>query len=204
MLFDSLKFIGNKKQQVDTIYEDISNAVKKNVHDVSGLLEFVENRGTTVVRGKHVDKVLYLFGKTVGFLPPMKGLKAKGILYFFKMMGIWKHPITEKTPPMFAFSEKDPAMGYMIHQLHHWLSYNNGLPGYSEEAQSKLSMVLDPTVDMEDLQAEFEKMSSSEVKELREAIARDQEALMLIQKLAQEVFEPQSTFDAIKDQESKG
>ena len=199
MSFDSLKIIGNRQKKLDEINENASSLVKNYLDDVSGLLEFIENRGTQVIIHKNAEKILHFFGEIEGFIPPMNGFRAKLIMYGLKIIGAWKQPIPEETPPLFIFGEEGPTIGYMVHQIHHWLSFNQGLPGYTEETMNNFKKIFDPSFGVQDVQ----RMTKEEILSLREAIARDQEALDFVQKMAQEIFKPQDIVKGIKDGDKK-
>lgn len=196
--FDSLRLIGNKQKKLDEINEHASELVKGHLDNVPGLLEFIENRGTRVIIHKHADKVVRFWGEIEGFLPPMSGFKARLILMSLKMIGAWPDSVRKETPALFVFGE-EPTMGYMVHQIHHWLSFNNGLPGYTEETMNNFKKIFDPSFGVEDVK----RMSKEEIISLREAIARDQEALDFVQKMAQEIFKPQDVLKGIKDGDKK-
>lgn len=197
--FDSLKLLGGHQRKIDDINKDASSIVKEHLHNVTGLLEFIERRGTRVIRCKHADRLLIFLGEIEGFTPPLTGLKCKLLILGLKLIGGWNEPIPSQTPPMFIFGSKEPPMGYMVHQIHHWLSFNNGLPGYTEETMNNFKRIFDPTFGVEDVK----KMSKEEIIALREAIARDQEALDFVQKMAQEIFKPQDILKGIKDGDKK-
>jgi hypothetical protein len=197
--FDSLKLVGNKKKKMDEINQTASTMIKEYLHDVSGLLEFIERRNTRVIRKKHADKIVGLMGYMEGFIPPVSGIKARIMAFGLKIVGAWNEPITNETPAMFVFGDEEPPMGYMVHQIHHWLSYNKGLPGYSEETMENFKKIFDPAFGMEDVK----RMSKDEIIALREAIARDREALAFVEKMAQEIFKPQDVLKGIKDGDRK-
>lgn len=197
--FDSLKLLGGRQKQIDQISQDAGEMIKQHLHNVTGLLEFIERRGTKVIRAKHADKVLAFFGEIEGFIPPIAGFKGKFIFWSLKFIGAWDGPVPDKPPALFIFGEKEPPMGYMVHQIHHWLSFNNGLPGYTEETMANFKRIFDPSFGVEDVK----RMSKEEIIALREAIARDQEALDFVQKMAQEIFKPQDVMKGIKDGDKK-
>lgn len=197
--FDSLKLIGNKQKKLDEINKDAGDLIKGYLNDVNGLLEFVERRGTKVIRNNNALKVLGLFGEIEGFIPPMIGFRAKLITFALRITGAWEGPATNETPPMFVFGAEDPPMGYMVHQIHHWLSFYNELPGYTEETMNNFKKIFDPSFGIEDVK----RMTKEEIIALREAIARDQEALDFVQKMAIEIFKPQDVMQGIKDGDKK-
>lgn len=197
--FDSLMLMGGKQKQLDEITENASHLVKDYLNDTRGLLEFIENRGTTVIAKKNADKVIRFFGEIEGFIPPMKGIKGRLMMLGFKFIGAWDESIPDESPPLFVFGTEEPPMGYLVHQLHHWLSYNNGLPGYTETTMNNFKKIFDPSFGMHDVQ----RMTKEEIVELREAIARDQEALKFVEKMAQEIFKPQDVLKGIKEGDKK-
>ncbi|MGD9580486.1 MAG: hypothetical protein AB7V50_03880 [Vampirovibrionia bacterium] len=197
--FDSLRLLGSRKKDMEEINRDASHLVKEHLNNVRGLLEFIERRGTKVIAHKNADKVIKLFGEIEGFIPPVKGIRAKLLTLALKIIGAWDDPLTDETPPLFVFGEKEPPMGYMVHQIHHWLSFNKGLPGYTEETMNNFKKIFDPSFGVEDVM----RMSKQEIIELREAIARDQEALDFVQKMAAEIFKPQDVLKGIKEGDKK-
>jgi hypothetical protein len=197
--FDSLRLVGNKRKKIEEINKDAGNMIKNYMGNVNGLLEFIERRNTKVIRHRYADKIINIAGELEGFIPPVGGLKGKFIMLGLKIIGAWDQPIGDITPPLFVFSDKEPPMGYMVHQIHHWLSYNKGLPGYSEETMENFKRIFDPSFGVEDVK----KMSKEEIIELREAIARDREALAFVEKMAQEIFKPQDILKGIKDGDNR-
>lgn len=197
--FDSLRLIGNRQKKIEEINLDASIMIKDNLNDINGLFRVIEASGTIIIKHKNADKFLRIIGEGEGFLPPVSGLKCKLIIWGLKFIGAWNEPVPNETPSMFVFGENDPPMGYMIHQIHHWLSYNKGLPGYTENTMNNFKKIFEPSFGMEDIK----RMSKEEIISLREAIARDQEALDFVQKMAQEIYKPQDVLKGIKDGDKK-
>lgn len=193
--FDSIRLANKHKVKIAEINEFASNTIKEHHNDVNGLLEFIENRGTKVIRHPKADWILKLLGKEEGFVPPMKSIKGKIMLTLLKIIGAWNGQTNITSPPLFIFGEKEPAIGTVIYQLYHWLSYNDGLPGYSDEAMRNFNKIFSPSFGMQDIQ----RMSREEIVQLREAIARDQAALSFVQKMAIEFFKPKDVIQGLKD-----
>lgn len=197
--FDSIRLVGNKRKKIEEINNDAGSMIKQYLHDVSGLLDFIERRGTKVIRKTHADKVLILFGFLEGFIYPLKGYKAKLLTLSLKIIGAWDEPIASETKGMFIFGPEEPPIGYMVHQIHHWLSYHNGLPGYTEQTMQNFQRIFDPSFGVDDVK----RMSREEIVALREAIARDKEALDFVQKMAEEIFKPQDIIKGIEEGEGR-
>ena len=197
--FDTLKLLGSNKKNLDEVNKEAGNILKQHFNDINGLFKFIEMRGTKVIRCKNADLVALLFGEAAGFITPISGLKGKMLLICLKFIGAWTDPIYEKTPSLFIFGDKEPPIGYMVHQIHHWISFNKGLPGYSEETMNNFKRIFDPSFSYDDVQ----KMSKEEILELREAIRRDKEALEFVKQMAQELLNPNEIIKDLHDGESR-
>jgi len=196
---DSLKLFGAKKKRLDEVNKEAGDILKQHFNDVNGLLKFIELRGTRVIRHKNVGIVLKFFGELEGFITPVSGIRGKLFLIGLKLVGAWNDPIYNKTPPMFIFGKNPPPMGYMVHQIHHWISFNRGLPGYSEETINNFKRIFDPNFGYDDIQ----NMTKEEMLDLREAISRDQEALEFVTKMAQELLAPQEVIKGLQEGKNK-
>lgn len=197
--FDTLKLFGSKKKNLDEVNKEASNILKQHFNDINGLFKFIELRGTKVIRCKNADIVALLFGEVEGFITPISGLRGKLFLLCLKIIGAWHDPIYDKTPAMFVFGKNAPPMGYMVHQIHHWISFNKGLPGYSEDTMNNFKRIFDPSFGYDDVQ----KMSKEEVLELREAIGRDKDALEFVKQMAQELLNPNEIIKDLHNGESR-
>lgn len=193
--FDSVKLVGKRQHKVAEINEFASKTIKEHHNDINGLLEFIENRGTKVIRHENACIILKLIGKEEGFIPPMKSIRGKIMLMLLKIVGAWEGETNITSPPFFIFGEKEPEIGNVVYQLYHWLSYNDGLPGYSDETMRNFNKIFSPSFGMQDIQ----RMSREEIVQLREAIARDQAALNFVQKMAIEFFNPKDVIKGLKD-----
>jgi hypothetical protein len=178
---DSLKLTsGTDKNKAKLDYE-VKSVLKKYENDPEKLLKFVEDKGTRVCKIYRADVFLKAIGYEEGLIGSLKGLKALYLSVLLTIMG-QQVGISFKTKPMFVLS-KNPINSYnTIQQFHKWYAMKLNLPGFDFEAQANFQKFLGNTND-NDIKA----LSMSEIIGLKEAIARDVEAINFVVELAKSV-----------------
>src|SRR5690606_12574021 len=121
----------------------------------AGLLQWIEQSGTWVCRLPG-PPILWLMGLPVlglnaGFNLPSSGTGFRFLLWWcdrYHRQG--KDALAQG---VFLLPQGYDAMGSLAHQLHHWLAFRSGLPGYDDQAKrlyrdfwEKHKGVVDPTV----------------------------------------------------------
>lgn len=159
----------------------IKNIIKKNLKTPENLLDFVESKGTKVFKLRHSDKILNIIGEDEGFITPLKGWKA---FYLNLILGLFvnkKIKISFTTEEMFVLRDLKVDIYYMSHQFHKWYGFKMNLPGYDNKAQAGFKKIF-KLMKNDDI----EKFSLGEIISIKEAIARDVEAIDFVVNLAKE------------------
>ena len=178
---DSLKFTGQTKKNKEKLDFDVKTVLKKYENDPDKLLKFVESKGTKVCKIHRADIFLKLIGYEEGLIGNLKGLKA---LYLTLVLTILAQQVglSFKTEPMFVLG-KQPVNSYnTIQQFHKWYAMKLKLPGFDFEAQANFQKFLGNTKD-----DDIKSLSMDEILGLKEAIARDVEAINFVVELAKSV-----------------
>ena len=175
---DSFKVKTNTDKCKDKLDSDVKIVLKKYENDPDKLLKFVERNGTRVCKIAYAHGLLKLIGYEEGLIGSLKGIKAlylSGVLTILgKQVGL-----SLKTIPMFVMS-KQPVDSYnTIQQFHKWYAMKLNLPGFDAEAQANFQKFLGSTSD-NDIKA----LTVDEILALKDAIARDVEAINFVVELA--------------------
>ena len=152
----------NKELVLNTVKEIVSGT--KNNPNL--LLEYIKSRGTKVVKLNNADKILALICEDEGLVCELKGLEA---LYINIMTD---SGFSFKSKPMFILRDGEIEPYYMLHQFYKWFSLYKGLPGFDIESQKLFKMYLNSN----DLKS-MENLTLDQMTGLKEAIARDNEAI---------------------------
>ena len=179
------------KEKMDSC---IKNIILQNLETPEKLLEYIENDGTPVYKTPIADKILNLIKEEEGLITPMSGLKA---LYLNIMLGLFSKKsfnLSLKTAQMFVLRDKPVNLYYMIHQFHKWYGFKIDLPGYDAETQESFKKAFS-----ELNENEFKEMSIGELIGLKEAIARDAEAIDFVINLARERDGAKNALDKMKN-----
>lgn len=137
------------------------------------LLEYVEKSGTKVHKITHADIILNIIGEEEGFISETTGLKAL-ILNL-----LTNSDFSFKTQPMFVLRNLPPDAFYTAHQFHKWYAMKLNLPGFDAKSQKNFKKYLKNT-NNKDLNS----LEIDEILSLKEAIARDVEAINFVVKMA--------------------
>lgn len=183
-LFLNSKTEQNKKKLDD----EVTDIVKKNLKHPEKLLEYIEQNGTKVYKIPFADKLLKFVGEEEGFITPISGVNAL-ILNL-----VLEHKFAFKTAPMFVLRDLPVNLYIMTHQFHKWYGYKMQLPGFDDEAQQKFKKIWEYEID-ENVQT----LTYEEIVSLKEAIARDIEAIDFVSKLAKEQDGAKKVFENIKN-----
>lgn len=172
----------------------VKNIIMQNLETPENLLVYINEHGTDVWKPPFADKILSVIKEDEGFITPLKGWKA---LYLNIMLGIFSKKtfaLSLKTDAMFVLRDLPVNIYYMIHQFHKWYGFRVNLPGYDEETQENFKKAFS------DLKEDdFSLMSVGEIIGLKEAIARDAEAIDFVIKLAKEKSGAKKALDKMKN-----
>ncbi len=171
----------------------IKEIVKTKLDDPEKLLNFISTEGTDVFRIKNANLILKLVGEEEGFITPAIGLKALFINLFVNLLVYNKLIISFKSNEMFILRPLKVDIYYMIHQFHKWYSYKLGLPGFNFKEQENFKHIF-KTLKQEDIS----NLTLSEIISLKEAIARDIEAIDFVVNLCKEFDTSKKLLNRIK------
>ena len=172
----------------------VKNIILQNLDSPENLLVYISQHGTGVYKIPFADKILGAIGEEEGFITPLKGLKALYLNFILGLLSDKAFSCSLDTDEMFVLRDLPVNIYYMIHQFHKWYGYKVELPGYDPETQENFKNAF------KDLKEEdFSEMSVGEIIALKEAIARDAEAIDFVIKLAREKSGAKKALDKIKN-----
>lgn len=173
----SLVLTSQTEKNKEKVKDNIELILKKYGNNPENLLEFVEKKGTKVHKIQFADKILGLIGYEEGFISSLKGLKALYLNLCLKTLGE-KVSISLKTEPMFVLRNLSLDSCYFIQQFYKWYGMKYDLPGFDAESQENFQKFLSPSNDNK-----LKELSVEEILGLKEAIARDVEAINFVVEL---------------------
>lgn len=146
--------------------------VRKNVEDIikscrnnpEMLLEYINSKGTKIVKLDNADKILNVIKEEEGLITPLEGLEA---IY---INAVTNSGFSIKSKPMFVMRNGEIDPYYMAHQFYKWYSLKMGLPGYDFMSQKIFKIYLNSDGTM------LSNLTLDEMTGLKEAINRDKEA----------------------------
>lgn len=154
--------------------QGVNSIVKKYAGNPEKLLEFVENSGTRVYKIPFAEKLLKLIGYQEGLITGLTNLKA---LYLYVCLLIFNNNLTFSAikEPIFVVGKLPLDSCYMIQHFHKWYSMRLALPGFDSESQENFQKFLSSCDDNK-----ISELSIEEILGLKEAIARDVEAINFV------------------------
>lgn len=179
----------NKEIVLNSVSEIVSG-VKNNPYM---LLEYIKTHGTKVVKLPNADKILSLIGEDEGLVCELCGSEAFYINIFTDS------GFSFKSKPMFILRDGEIEPYYMLHQFYKWFALYKGLPGFDYNSQKLFKKYLN-SPDTTGL----ENHTLEEMVGLKEAIARDNEAIDFTVNYAKSIDGSKNVLNKIKREGSAG
>jgi len=182
----SVTFNTETLKLTEEVKNNVSNIVKQTNCDPNLLLNYIKAAKTPVYIVDKADKLLNLIKEEEGLIYEKKGFEA---LYLSIITG---QGVKFKTEPMFVMRNGEIDKFYMLHNFYRWYSLKSGLSGFEYETQKKFKQFLfdDSTV---------KRLSMESIIDLKEAIARDQEASEFVIEYTKAVEGSKKVIDKIKN-----
>lgn len=174
--------INSKNDELRNDVEKLAlKIVKKYYGDIEKTFKILNKQGIKVYRTKQAVKMLRRINERQGFLTELRGIKA---VYLNFMIGLFcekKLVFKNETSPMFVFSTSLVDTYYLASQIYRFVAYRKKMPGFEYEVQEKFKKIYyNPSV------KNFDELTAGDIFAIKEAIARDVEAVDFALKLHQE------------------
>ncbi|MGN0019014.1 MAG: hypothetical protein ACI37S_08240 [Candidatus Gastranaerophilaceae bacterium] len=171
----SLNFSAKTEENKIKLENNIKSILKKYENMPEKILVYIEKNGTPVVRRKNAEKVLDIIREEQGYLRELSGLKAFVLnLLLFKKVSF-------KSNAMFLLNEGEIDKYAMIHQFYKWYAMKLNMPGFDSQSQENFRKYID-----EKSYLNLDNLDIEDIIGLKEAIARDVDAIDFVQNLAQQ------------------
>ena len=157
----------------EKIEADIRAILKKYKNDPEEIAQFFENiLNVKVYRVKNVKKVLKKITEEDGLITERSGFRA------LQLNWITKRQFGLKTDVM-VLTDLEPDIYLLINSLHKWYTRKEGFPGFDEKSQRLLKKFNKSNADKL-----IKKLTIKQIKGLRNAIARDVQAIEFVEDYA--------------------
>lgn len=167
----TVNFNSETEKNKQKLKDEVTLILKEFNNDVDKILGYIELEGTKVYNLKFAEPILKLLGEEKGFLTAIDGFKA------FVLNLILEKKISFKSEDIFVVEDKNVEPYSLIHQFHKWYAKKLNLPGFDKKAQKIFKKYLKHDRDVSKLKME-------EIVSLKEAIARDTDAINFVVDLA--------------------
>ena len=158
---------------------EIENILRKYKNNPEKLMDFVQKHGTSVYKIKHAKFFLKLIHYDIGFIGKTSGLQAVYLNLLTSLANEHKLCFKNETPEMFILEDAPLNAYYTIQYFYKWYAMKLNLPGFDSESQQNFQKFLNSTNN-----EEIKGLSVDEILGLKEAIARDVEAINFVVNLA--------------------
>lgn len=152
------------EQNIELVKKNVNDIVKNCENNPEKLLQYIESKGTKVIKLDNADKILNVIKEEEGLITPLEGIEAIYINL------ITKSGFSLKSKPMFILRNGEIDPYYMLHQFYKWYSLEMDLPGFDFMSQKLFKIFLNSS------SAPLSNLNLDEIIGLKEAIKRDQEA----------------------------
>lgn len=175
----SLQLTTKTEQNKRKLENNIKVILAKYSNSPQKLLGFVRRSGTNVYKIAFANKILKLIGCEEGFISETKGIKGLSLNILTSLISKEKLNLSLKSEPMFILNTVEPDCHFIVQQFHKWYAMKLNLPGFDSKSQDNFQKFLEPGNDHK-----IKDLSIEEIIGLKEAIARDVEAINFVVELA--------------------
>jgi hypothetical protein len=191
---DGFKKFAQLDHQVKDVSAKTKALVKANGQSVEALLQCVIEKGTPVVIVTNIALAVICFivlGFESGYCPYANRPMFKALWKVLQVTGQLT-PTQDVTHGLFLLTPQVLNIGFLSHQLHHWVAANATLPGYTQAARQLYRRFYQQSKGRLSL-ASINTLSLDELKLLKSAIQRDREALTCLGEMLAEWVSPKHT-----------
>lgn len=169
----SVELTQEEQEKREKIECDLRAILKKYKNNPEEIAKFFEDTlKVKVYRIKNVKKVLKRITEEDGLITERSGFRA------LQLNWITKHKLGLKTETM-VLTDLEPDIYLLINSLHRWYTRKEGFPGYDEKSQRLLKKFNKKNADKL-----IKKLTIKEIQGLRDAIARDVQAIEFVEDYA--------------------
>lgn len=183
----TVTFNAETEKSKELVKKNVTDIIRSCNNDPTKLLNFIESKGTKVIKIDNADKVLSIIKEEEGLITELEGIEALYINI------ITNSGFSFRSKPMFIMRNGQIDPYYMAHQFYKWYALNMGLPGFDFMSQKIFKISLNSNG------AVFSNLNLDEMTGLKEAIARDQEATSFALELAKSKEGSKNVIDKIKN-----
>lgn len=170
----SFEMNSQAEEAKNKLENDVKIILKKYSNNPEKLLDFVQKNGTKVYKIPFAKKILAIIGYEDGFIGASQGFKAIYLNTFVSILTGEKKKLSTKSEPMFILGYSTPDKYYTIQQFHKWYAMRLNLPGFDAQSQTNFQKYLNAP------ESNVKELSIDEILGLKEAIARDVEAINFV------------------------
>ena len=173
------------KERVDF---DVEKLASENIDNIENILNFSKEKGVEHYFISNPDRVLSPIGESEGIIFPLSGLKAVSLNL------ILENKISFKTDLIFVFDRENKSPYTILYNFYKWYSLKLNLPGFDRETLLKFKHI-------EDFEKEenLERLSYNDIMDLKQAIARDREAMEFVIKFMKKKEGAKNAFSNLKN-----
>ncbi len=191
---DTFRLVAENRRQLELVNQRAGSVIKQFYRSPEDLCAFIERKGTPVY--KLNSKIAWFFiskilGYQPGFIPADTG---KRFQLLTRYLGQMQSKANENNTNLslehgvFLVNEAMFTVGFLTHQLHHWLACRSGMAGYDNQTQELYQAFW--SEHQGQISSKLLELPPEELKALREAINRDLEALKFLKQIVNEVLDP--------------
>lgn len=191
---ETLHLTAQEKLDAKEVVENAKSIFKEHLNEPQKVFDYIRAQGTPVFRFKNATKILWFAGEDEGFITPKSGIQAILLCLCINLFSPEKINFAFKTPAIFVIKDTDLSPYFLAYQLYHWMAFSKNLSGYDEKTVRNFKNIFNLEKDI----MARKSLSIEEILSLKEAIARDVEAINMVTQLALEISGQKNASDKLK------
>ena len=125
----TVTFNAETEKSKELVKKNVTDIIRSCNNDPTKLLNFIESKGTKVIKIDNADKILAVIKEEEGLITELEGIEALYINI------ITNSGFSFRSKPMFIMRNGQIDPYYMAHQFYKWYALKMGLPGFDFMSQ---------------------------------------------------------------------
>lgn len=194
----TMRLVTKTENLKELVKDSAKKEIVKYVNEPEKFIDYLKKDGATIFRTKYAKAIVSKIDENEGFIVPQEGLYGLKLNFLLFSFGLQPFKLSFKTKPMFIIDDSPLNIYTFAEHYYKYLALKHKMSGLDFKSQKKFSRINKYAPDSDSV---FEKMSLNELLALKEATARNIEAVGFAEEFTKEYKTAKKAFDKMQNTE---
>jgi len=194
----TMRLVTKTENLKQLVKDSAKKEIVKYINEPEKFLDYLKKDGATIFRTKYAKAILSKIDESEGFIVGQEGVYALKLNFLLFSFGLQPFKISFKTTPMFIIDDAPFNIYTFAEYYYKYLALKHKMSGLDFKSQKKFSRINKYAPDDDKV---FERMALNELLALKEATARNIEAVSFAAEFTKEYKTSKKAFDKMQNSE---